>query len=553
MIAKFSLLQMLALALILSSCKDGSLPKLKGRYLGIMTVGSEKTQIVTQVPDFKKENKITSLSFKIYPTLASAIGDQYTLTLIDKETIELKSSQIYTGRTNLNLDKNCAKGIAGPQAISTCWEQGKLTLSINDKLNPEKSILINLSLDNNLTTLETNKILSVDELLGRAKFNNYSVSQESERVFQAQKNIGVARGNLLPKLSLKSLIGLATGDYLSAVETVLPFLFPGNWYKWESSKELYLAEKSSFASLRGNEMNMVEGLYYLILRDQLVLDRLKKHIVWMKQIQESINQSEKVGTVLKGTAEYFGTSISVLERDRINFEALIKIQYAQLAQASALSPINGISGLVPVSVPDLSTMEVIDPSAFFKVAQEKSYELKSLGFLLKAAKSSQKEIYFNFFDLEGSNGIGFGTRSQILVSKSQQEEISKKTDETRSLIELQSSMVANEYNLAIESYQLAKSNKKISEKRLNWLISRLLQGDGSIDSEDFVNELTEIQYKIIGFTSDEATSTQMWLMAKAKLNRLVLKGFYSDLEAALPEEPIVKANNNENSNFGRIN
>lgn len=553
MIAKFSLLQMLALALILSSCKDGSLPKLKGRYLGIMTVGSEKTQIVTQVPDFKKENKITFLSFKIYPTLASAIGDQYTLTLIDKETIEFKSSKIYTGSTNLNLDKNCAKGIAGPQAISTCWEQGKLTLSINDKLNPEKSILINLSLDNNLTTLETNKILSVDELLGRAKFNNYSVSQESERVFQAQKNIGVARGNLLPKLSLKSLIGLATGDYLSAVETVLPFLFPGNWYKWESSKELYLAEKSSFASLRGNEMNMVEGLYYLILRDQLVLDRLKKHIVWMKQIQESINQSEKVGTVLKGTAEYFGTSISVLERDKINFEALIKIQYAQLAQASALSPINGISGLVPVSVPDLSAMEVIDPSAFFKEAQEKSYELKSLDFLLKAAKSSQKEIYFNFFDLEGSNGIGFGTRSQILVSKSQQEEISKKTDETRSLIELQSSMVANEYNLAIESYQLAKSNKKISEKRLNWLISRLLQGDGSIDSEEFVNELTEIQYKIIGFTSDEATSTQMWLMAKAKLNRLVLKGFYSDLEAALPEEPIVKANNNENSNFGRIN
>ncbi|MDD4975887.1 MAG: TolC family protein [Bacteriovorax sp.] len=539
--ANSSLVKILALIFILASCKDGNLPNLKGRYLGFMTIGTVKTQVVAQVPDFKKETKVRTLTFKIYSTLASAVGNQYTFTILDKETIELKSSQIYTGSANLNLDKNCVKGTVAPQAISACWEQDKFTLSINDKLNPEKSILINLNLDNNLAPLEANKILSVDEIVGRAKFNNYSVTEDSERVFQAQKNIGVARGNLLPKLSLKSLIGLATGDYVSAVGTVLPFLFPTNWYKWEASKDLYQAEKTSFASLRGNEMNMVEGLYYVILRDQQVLERLKKHITWMKQIQDTIKQSEKVGTATQGTADYFGLSIGVLEKDKINFEALIKIQYAQLAQASALSPINGIGGLMAVAVPDLSVVEALDPASFFKEAQAKSYELKSLGFLLKAAKTSQKEIYFNFFDLDGNSGIGFGTRSQILVSKSQQEEINKKAEETKSLIELQSSLVANEYNQALDSYQLAQSNKNSATKRMNWLISRLLQGDGSIDSEEFVNELTDIQNRIIEFTADEATSTQMWLMAKSKLNRLMLVGYYSDLEAALPDEPIVKS------------
>ncbi|MBC7539418.1 MAG: TolC family protein [Bacteriovorax sp.] len=543
--------KMLALTWILTSCKDGNLPNLNGRYQGFMTIGNARTQIVAQVPDFKKESKVRTLTFKIYPTLASSAGNQYSLTILDKETIELKSSQIYSGSANLNLnsDKNCVKGTAAPQTIIACWEQNKFTLSINDKLNPEKSILINLNLDKNLAPLEANKILSIDELVGRAKFNNYTVTEESERVFQAQKSIGVARGNLLPKLSLKSLLGLATGDYVSAVGTVLPFLFPGNWYKWEASKELYQAEKTSFATLRGNEMNMVEGLYYIILRDQQVLERLKKHITWMKQIQDTIKQSEKVGTVTQGTADYFGLNIGILERDKINFEALIKIQYAQLAEASALSPINGIAGLIAISVPDLSGMDALDPSTFFKEAQDYSYELKSLGFLLKAAKTSQKEIYFNFFDLEGNNGIGFGTHSQILVSKSQQEEISKKIDETKSLIELQSSMVANEYNQALDSYQLAESNKNTSLKRFNWLISRLLQGDGAIDSEEFVNELTDIQNKIIGFTADEATSAQMWLMAKSKLNRLMLKGYYSDLEAALPDEPIVKSRD-ENSHVG---
>ncbi|MFA6239130.1 MAG: hypothetical protein WC635_17455 [Bacteriovorax sp.] len=542
MIKKFALTKLLALSFVLTSCRDGDLPKLSGRYQGMMTIGNSKTQIITQMPDFKKERKVRTLNFIIYPAMASAVGENYSFKLLDKETIEFKNARLNNGSALLKLDNNCANGASEPQTVAICWEEGKLTLSIKDALIPEKSVLINLNLDNGLSQLESNKILSVDELVGRAKFNNYTVAQESERVFQAQKNIAVARGNLLPKLNLKSLIGLATGDYLSAVETVLPFLFPGNWYRWDTSKELYQAERSSFASLRGNEMSMVEGLYYIILRDQLVLERLKKHIMWMKQIQESIRQSENVGTVVKGTAEYFGTSIANLEKDKLNLEVLVKIQFAQLAHATNLSPINGISGLVPVLTPDLSSLEVADPSAFYKEAQEKSYELKSLDYLLKAAKTSQKEIYFNFFDLEGSSGIGFGTRSQILVSKSQQEEIIKKSEETESLIELQASVVANEYNLALDSYQLAKSNKKLSEKRLNWLISRLLQGDDSIDSEEFVNELTDIQYKILGFAADEATSTQMWLTAKAKLNRLVLKGFYSDLEAALPEGPVKKSN-----------
>lgn len=552
MFANNSLLKLLALSLLLVSCKDSNLPKLKGRYQGSMMIGSVKTQVVAQVPDFKKEKKIRTLTFKVYPTLATAVGVQYIFNIIDNETIELKSSQIYTGSANLNLDNNCIKGKSEPQFISACWEQNKFSLTITDKLNPEKSILVNLNLDNNLAPLEANKILTVDELVGRAKFNNYSVAEESERVFQAQKNIGAARGNLLPKLSLKSLIGLATGDYVSAVETVLPFLFPANWYRWEASKELYQAEKTSFASMRGNEMNMVEGLYYIILRDQQVLERLKKHIIWMKQIQESIFQAEKVGTIVSGTADYFGTNIAVLEKDRINFEALIKMQYSQIAQASALSPINGIGGLVPVAVTDLASVEAIDPAAFYKEAQEKSFEVKSLGFLLNAAKLSQKEIYFNFFDLDGNAGIGFGTRYQILVSKSQQEEINKKAEETKSLIELQSSMVANEYNQALDGYQLASSSKKSAEKRMNFLISRLLQGDGSLNSEEFVNELTDIQFKIMGFSADLATSTQLWLMARSKLNRLLLKSYYTDLEAALPDEPVVKttANNDTNSNFG---
>lgn len=540
----FRILSIISLALLLTACEDKDLPKLKGRYQGFITTGLVKTQVIAQIPDYTTVGKSKVVIFKIYSTLASAVGEQYILTILDKGSVELKAPQISSGSALLSINKTCAAGGTGLQNISICWDEGKLNLSIDDNSDPEKSITISLNLDNSLPPAATNKVFSLDELAGRAKYINYSVSQEAERVFQAKQNIGVARGNLLPKLNLKSLLGLVTGDYPSAIGSVLPFLFPGNWYKWEASKELYKAEKTSFASLRGNEMNMVEGLYYLILRDQIVLERLKTHIVWMKQIQNSIHSAEKAGTIPQGSADYFGTSIALLEKDRINFEVLIKIEYGQLAQATALPPLNGITGLMPVNAPDLASISPIDPSAFYKYAQEKSFEIKSLGFLLEAAKYSQKEIYFNFFDLEGTNGIGFGTPYQIRVSKSQQNEIRKKTDETMSLIELQSSIVAGEYNSALESHQLALSGRKASEKRLTWIVNRMLQGDGIDDGEEFVNQLTDVQYKIVNFIADQATSTQMWLMANAKQNRLLLNGYYSDLEAALPEEPAPKSNNN---------
>jgi hypothetical protein len=547
---RFRILSVVSLISVLSACNDRDIPQLKGRYQGFSTTGSVQTQVIAQIPEFTTQGKTKIVIFKIYPTLASAAGEQYSLTVFEKGEIELRAPQIPSGSVRLHLNNNCATGSLASQEISTCWEPGKLRLTINETANLDKSTTVDLTLDESLPPMAMSRSYSLDELVGRAKFINYSVSQEAERLFQAKKNIGVARGNLLPKLSLKALIGVATGDYLSAVGTVLPFLFPGNWYKWEASKDLYQAEKSSFASLRGNEMNMVEGLYYLVLRDQVVLEQLKAHIAWLKQIQATMLRSEQVGTLPSGTADYFGTSIASLERDRIGFESLVKIQYGQLAQATALPVIGGISSLAPVAFSDLSKVSPLDPSVFYKTAQDKSYEVKSLGFLLQAAKHSQQESYYDFFNLEGTNGLGFGTPYQIQVSQSQQSEINKKTNETMSLIELQSAMVASDFNSALESYQLALAGKSTTEKRLNWLMSRLLQGDGAIDVEEFVNQLTDLQFKRIGFIADQATSIQMWLMASAKLNRLLLAGYYSDLEAAIPEEPKEKpVMNNSNNNF----
>lgn len=538
MISKFSSLKIIAISSLVAGCNINELPKIKGRYLGLMKIGSDEVQVIANVPDFKKEKNIKSLSFNVYPILATAIADRYKFTLLNAQTVEMKNSHLRGGIAYLNPTNNCLKGISDTQNISACWEENKMTLSITDITGMGKSFFLELKLDDNLSFPGKNKIFTVDELLGRAKFNNYTVTLEAEKVFQAQRRIGVARTNLIPKLSLGSLVGVAAGDYLSSVGSVLPFLIPNNWYKWKTSKDLYQAEKKSFASLRGNEMNMVENLYYIILRDQSVLIDLKNHIAWMKQLEGSIRQAERVGIIVHGIADYFSMNIAALEKDKNNFEGLIKIQYAELAQGAAVSSVDKIGGLVAMSNPDLSLVDNINPEDFLKEAQSKSYELLSFVYLKNVAQTNGKGIYFDFFDLNGNGGIGFGSSYKIEISKSEVGSIDKKMAETRSLIELQAVLISNQHNQALTNYQLVMKNKTLVEKRLNWLVARLLQGDATINSEDFINQLTDAQFKIMSFKADLATCIQEWMIAKAKKNRLLLEGYYSDLEAGVPEESL---------------
>jgi hypothetical protein len=534
---KLKFLSILSFALLLAACEE-KLPNIKGRYQGSQITGSSKVQLIGQIPDLTSLGKTKVSIFKLYPTLASSSGEQYSIVILDEKTVELEAPQLPQNGVRLRLHKNnCATGSTESQDISLCLDQGALDLVFAHKSEPEKSTAIHLVRDDSLPSVETNKTYSLDELVGRAKYLNYSSAQDAEKVFQAKQNIGVTRGNLLPRLNLKSLIGVFLEDFLPAVGTTLPFLFPSNWFHWKVSKELYQAEKNSFASLRGNIMNSIEELYYLILRDQWVLDRLRKHLAWMKETQEGLKREEAVGILPQGTADYFGTSIALLERDRINFETLVRTHYSQLAQATALPPINGIRELVPVEFPALDHVTPIDSSDFYKEAKEKSYEITSLNFLLKSAQYSQEAISYSFFDLDETSGIGFGTPYQIEVAKSKQHEIQRKVEEVISLIELKSSFVETEHNQALESYRVATSGLNSIEKRLKWLIDRHLQGDGTMDENEFVDQLIDLQYNIISFSADQATAIQGWRMAKAKMDRLLLKGYYSDLLAALPEEP----------------
>ena len=54
-----------------------------------------------------------------------------------------------------------------------------------------------------------------------------------------------------------------------------------------------------------------------------------RHIAWMTRTQENLKNEEAVGTVPTGSADYYGTSIAALERDRTNLDVLVRNEYAE--------------------------------------------------------------------------------------------------------------------------------------------------------------------------------------------------------------------------------
>jgi len=382
--------------------------------------------------------------------------------------------------------------------------------------------------------------LALDELMARAKFRNYAVSQEAERLFQARQNVSLARARLLPHLNFATLLGVATGGVGGLIESIgnlVPFLFPGNWFRFEQSKHLFSAEKDSFSSMRGNEMNGVEQLYYTIHRDQETLKYLDLHSEWMKKIQQNLKVEEQVGVLARGTADYYGVTIIKVDQDRALLAALIKGEVANLAQAVAISPVQTRGDLQPLKLPELSAVGPIRAADFFKQAQERSYEIHALKSLAAAAKYTKKEVIFGWFDPASEDGIGFGLRNSIRISKSRVREIEKRIDETLSVFEQRSVQIAQDHNALLTGYRLATEGFEATRKRVSWLIQRHLNGESELSDEDFVNELTKLQEETLSFASSKLSNVHGWLVIQARINRLLLQGYYDGLAAALPVDP----------------
>lgn len=520
----------------LSSCKDDDQSEIAGRYQGQKILsGGITQQVVAQVPTLDKSK---SIQVNISQTLASVKSDSIFLRFESQNQLWLRIPTFGEGEVSLSINKNCARGPWSDQSIEFCWGSGKLDLEITSS---DKQVVFALHLikDDTLPAAsEPDHAYSLDELAGRAKFFNYTVSQEAERVFRAKQTVKVAVGNLLPHFNMRDLLAFGAGGPIGLIGSVgnfLPFLFPNNWFKWKASKQMAQAERKSFASLRGNQTNAVVELYYFVTRDQALLKIVDTQLEWLKEVQKIIDQKEQSGALPAGSADYFNIRLVTLAQDQIQLQKLVSTELSSLAEAVALSPIKQTLELVPIKLPNLSEIQPIDATQFYKEAQIKSYEVATLEFLVQASRNLKKEVAFGFLDPSSDQFIGFGYGGQLRIGKSQENELKKRKNETLTLIELRSVDATTEFNNSLKSFRLADSGLKSGKAQLKRNLRRLVGGDDVLADSQFLENFILTADQVLKFEANRLSAIHAYLTAATKIDRLLLKGFYEDLESVIPD------------------
>lgn len=505
------------------SCDQSSLPDLKGRYQGWKMVNGKSFQVVAEIPAFQSDDNGYFLEFELAQTLGSAKAEKWGVRVTEKGNFRLYSSGEILAKERVKLD----------------LRDGYLKLVLTD-LNGEKTV--ELTRDDFLPPLhrmDAGKIYSLDELLGRARFFNYTTMQAAEKLIRAKEEIGRRKWALLPRFNVKIVIEFFLDGPLSLLDSlgfVAPFLFPTHWFKWKETGLLFEAEKKSYASLRGNQMLSVEQLFYVIHRDVRVRSYLLLHLDWLRQIQKGIEAEERNRKLPIGSSEFFKLFIFPLEEDRLQLENLIQMEIAELSHAVALSSLDGISALMPVTLPDLSEAPRLDPKHFFRDAQLKSLEVEALKKLLEVALWIKEERKWGFIDPESDDAAGFDFGHTMRIAKSQENEIRRKAEEVHSSIEKQSGGIAQANNSAIDLYLVISEEIEKLKFAFDYLVRRHLAGDHTLDEWEYLKGLAELANKRLSAEMRRLNVIHDYLITQAKYQRLLLLGHYRDLMEVLPRD-----------------
>jgi len=175
--------------------------------------------------------------------------------------------------------------------------------------------------------------IKIEDVVHRISNENFNIYENALRVYQAKENITKVRGDLLPKLNVWKIVGMVfdVSSWVDRVTEVAPFLVPGNWFRLEEVKLLYLAEKEGYRALWGNEVNIAKSMYLNLLVDKQLLVHIKTSIDDLRKVHRIVKTRETFGDVPPGSAREVEIRLLGLVEDEKNLEVLIAKENTELS------------------------------------------------------------------------------------------------------------------------------------------------------------------------------------------------------------------------------
>ncbi len=384
--------------------------------------------------------------------------------------------------------------------------------------------------------------ISLSDVVTKVSSENFKVYGNALRVYQAKEGIQVARMNLLPKLNLWRVAGVAAdtamGNFASSlgvVEDIAPFLVPANWFRLEAAEVLYNAETEGYRALWANEVMTAKALYVHLLLDL----SLREHVLQSKRELEDlliiVSSREMLGGSPQGTSRDIEVRLLALQEDLRQLDVLIS------EEESLLSFLMGFeaSTLVKPTLIEMPKFEALQPleyEDFVFRAVDTSPEIRQFDYFIAASDSIRKEVVYSFlgtstmsrgvaggiFDgLPMQDGLGFGAPASMRIVSAQKEILKTQRKGIEETIKRQLKLLVSQYNLDLESYSNLKRRVELTEATNEQLFERLSLGQ-NVD----VLELIEASRNHIQANTSFFAIQYRFLTNEDRLARLIFHDDY---------------------------
>ncbi len=531
---KLKILLCLPFVFALQGCDD-PLEDIKGAYNGSVAVttasGVDQFSAIAETIRDPKGHLVIRLFDASTFKLKYSVG----LSSSDKNLFVASDFLPTLDTHRLDYQGKCAiKQIAGELSIQACVTKDILNFVMDDRLQ-ERRLSVYVSKDAGTPLEEQGEPLpsaSRSAIVERVKSFNFETALEAERVYQAKREIDVARGALLPNLSINPVLNaieldLGLGDILSSV---IPFVFPSRWYELDRAKYQFEAEKYSYISLLANQIEAASTLYFDMVRDQLLKSRLQELSHTITDIRDQAVQNVRLGSMLPSEKGNLDSQVSLISDDVAQLEDLQRQRQASIARMLNLK-----TNLVPLEWQvdlrvSVSQQGYLDSWITDSLAN--SPELKQWIHLAEAARKSSQTMKWTFLDPQGDprGNLGFGYTAQLDINRSSEQMIQIRRKEVERRIEEEVRKVAS----GIQRWTEAKASLEAARSRANNALNaekQTLRLGGKLEVSRLIGLFRDVVELEIRISVLEVSISA----ADDKLNRLLLTNDYGNLQGEVPE------------------
>ncbi len=385
--------------------------------------------------------------------------------------------------------------------------------------------------------------ITLDDVVKKVSNENYNVYANALRVYQAKENIQFARMNLLPKLNLWRVAGVAVdaamGNYAGAlgiIGDIAPFLVPANWFRLEASKVLYNAEREGYRALWANELMTAKALYVHLLLDQSLFEHIKQSEQELRDLLVIVTSREMLGGAPQGASRDIEVRLLGLQEDLRQLEVLIGEEESLLSYMMGFEASTVVKPAA-IPMPNFETMKPLDYEDFVFRAVDTSPEIRQFDHFISASDSVRKEVIYSFLGTSGmsrgvgggifdnipiQDGLGFSAPASMRIVSAQKEILKTQRKGVEETLKRHLKLLVNQYNLDLESYDNLRRRVDLTVATNAQLYERLSLGQ----DVDMIEMIEASRNHIQADTSFFAIKYR-FITNEDKLARLIFHGDYT--------------------------